>query len=143
MHRYFLALIAGLTPTLALAQDAGAPQAADPIMGLLPLVFIFVVFYFLLIRPQRRRMQDHDAMTRAVKKGDHVLTSGGIVGKVSGAEGEQLLLVEIAPGVEVKVSRAMISTLLDKDGKPAKLEKPASGKNDNVAVSSQSIANDN
>lgn len=143
MHRSLVALMAALLPGFALAQEAGAPAAADPLMGMLPLVFIFVVFYFLLIRPQRKRMQEHEAMTRAVKKGDYLLTNGGIVGKVTGTDGEQLLLVEIAPGVEVKVSRTMIATLLDKDGKPAKLEKPSSGKNDNVSVSSSSVANDN
>lgn len=137
----FIIALAALVPSTAFAQ-AAAPAAPSPMASMLPLLFIFVIFYFLLIRPQRKRMQEHDAMIKAVKKGDTVLTSGGIIGRVVNAGDEQTLTVEIASGVEVKVARQMLSNVLDKDGKPIQPAKPA-GKNDNVKASAKAIANDN
>ena len=69
----------------------------------LPLILIFVVFYFLLIRPQAKRAKEHKAMVAALAVGDEVVTSGGILGKVTEA-GEQFLTVEVAEGVRVKSS---------------------------------------
>jgi len=97
----------------AFAQDA-APKSgtSDFLTGILPLVLIFVVFWFLLIRPQQKRMKEHRALIAAVKKGDEVLTSGGIVGKVIKAqEGSPSLEVEIADGVRVQVARGQIAGL--------------------------------
>ena len=96
----------------ASAQAAGG-SPANPIMQLLPLILIFVVFYFLLIRPQAKRAKEHKAMVAALAVGDEVVTSGGILGKVTEA-GEQFLTVEVAEGVRVKVQRHTVSSVLPK-----------------------------
>jgi preprotein translocase subunit YajC len=96
----------------AWAQAAGGPQP-NTLMQLLPLILIFVVFYFLLIRPQAKRAKEHKAMVAALATGDEVVTSGGILGKVTEA-GEQFLTVEVAEGVRVKVQRHTVSTVLPK-----------------------------
>ena len=96
----------------AYAQAAGASQP-NALVQLLPLVLIFVVFYFLLIRPQAKRAKEHKAMVAALAVGDEVVTSGGILGKVAEA-GDQFLTVEIAEGVLVKVQRHTVSAVLPK-----------------------------
>jgi preprotein translocase subunit YajC len=96
----------------AWAQAAGGAQP-NALMQLLPLILIFVVFYFLLIRPQAKRAKEHKAMVAALATGDEVVTSGGILGKVTEA-GEQFLTVEVAEGVRVKVQRHTVSTVLPK-----------------------------
>ncbi len=96
----------------AWAQAAGGAQP-NAIMQLLPLILIFVVFYFLLIRPQAKRAKEHKAMVSALAVGDEVVTSGGILGKVTEA-GEQFLTVEVAEGVRVKVQRHTVSSVLPK-----------------------------
>jgi preprotein translocase subunit YajC len=96
----------------AYAQAAGAPQQ-NALVQLLPLVLIFVVFYFLLIRPQAKRAKEHKAMVAALAVGDELVTSGGILGKVTEA-GDQFLTVEIAEGVQVKVQRHTVSAILPK-----------------------------
>jgi preprotein translocase subunit YajC len=96
----------------AYAQAGGAPPGFD-LISLLPLVLIFVVFYFLLIRPQQKKMKAHRELIAGIKRGDKVLTSGGIIGSVVKVdEGE--LLVEIAKDVRVRVARGTISDLLSK-----------------------------
>ncbi len=94
------------------AQAAGAPQG-NPLLQMLPLILIFVVFYFLLIRPQAKRAKEHKAMVAAMSVGDEVVTSGGILGKIV-ETGEQFVTVEIADGVRVKVQRHTISSVLPK-----------------------------
>jgi preprotein translocase subunit YajC len=96
----------------AWAQAAGGAQP-NAIMQLLPLVLIFVVFYFLLIRPQAKRAKEHKTMVSSLAVGDEVVTSGGILGKVTEA-GEQFLTVEVAEGVRVKVQRHTVSSVLPK-----------------------------
>jgi preprotein translocase subunit YajC len=96
----------------AYAQAAGGAQP-NAFVQLLPLVLIFVVFYFLLIRPQAKRAKEHKTMVAAIAAGDEVVTSGGILGKVTEA-GEQFLTVEVAEGVRVKVQRHTVSSLLPK-----------------------------
>jgi preprotein translocase subunit YajC len=96
----------------AYAQAAGGAQP-NALVQLLPLVLIFVVFYFLLIRPQAKRAKEHKTMVSALAVGDEVVTSGGILGKVTEA-GEQYLTVEVAEGVRVKVQRHTVSSLLPK-----------------------------
>jgi preprotein translocase subunit YajC len=110
-----------ISPALA---QAGAAPAPDLFGFLMPMVLIFVVFYFLLIRPQQQRVKQHRAMVDNLKRGDQVVTGGGIFGKVTRVEaGDATLLVEIAPNVQVKVAR---STITDVTGKP-----PVSTSNDN------------
>jgi len=96
----------------AYAQAAGGPQQ-NAFLQLLPLVLIFVVFYFLLIRPQAKRAKEHKAMVAALAVGDEVVTSGGILGKVT-ETAEQFLTVEIAEGVRVKVQRHTVGAVLPK-----------------------------
>lgn len=96
----------------AYAQAAGGAQP-NAFVQLLPLVLIFVVFYFLLIRPQAKRAKEHKAMVAALAVGDEVVTSGGILGKVT-ETGDQFLTVEIAEGVRVKLQRHTVSAVLPK-----------------------------
>lgn len=140
--RSLLLAIASLVPSAALADAASGASAPNPITGMLPLIFIFVIFYFLLIRPQKKRMQEHEALVKGAKKGDHVITSGGIFGKITAVE-DDVLRVEIASGVEVRIVRGTISSIVDKDGKPIPAVPKQSGKNDNVTASTKPVANDN
>jgi preprotein translocase subunit YajC len=96
----------------AYAQAAGGAQP-NAMVQLLPLVLIFVVFYFLLIRPQSKRAKEHKAMVAALAVGDEIVTSGGILGRVT-ETGDQFLTVEVADGVRVKVQRHTVSTVLPK-----------------------------
>jgi len=96
----------------AYAQAAGGTQP-NAFIQLLPLVLIFVVFYFLLIRPQAKRAKEHKAMVAALAVGDEVVTSGGMLGKVT-ETGEQFLTVEVADGVRVKVQRHTVGAVLPK-----------------------------
>ena len=94
------------------AQAAGAAQP-NPLMQMLPLVLIFVVFYFLLIRPQTKRAKEHRAMVAALAVGDEVVTGGGLLGKVTEVS-DQFLTVEIAEGVAVKIQRHTVQSVLPK-----------------------------
>lgn len=97
----------------AYAQSAGAPGG---LAQLLPFVLIFVVFYFFLIRPQQKRAKQHKAMVEALRRGDKVVTAGGLKGVVAKAvEGQDSIDVEIAKDVKVVVMRAMISSVDVKD----------------------------
>lgn len=98
--------------TPAFAQSAGG--AGGGIVSLLPLLLIFGIMYFLMIRPQQQKIKAHRAMVDALRKGDQVVTNGGIKGKVTkvGAEGE--IEVEIATGVKVKIVQATIQEVLNK-----------------------------
>ena len=82
--------------------------------SLLPLVLIFVVFYFLLIRPQQKKQKEHRAMLEALHRGDRVVTAGGIMGTITKVQSESELIVEIADGVKVRVARGMISDVMSK-----------------------------
>jgi preprotein translocase subunit YajC len=96
----------------AWAQAAGG-STPNAFVQLLPLVLIFVVFYFLLIRPQAKRAKEHKAMVAALAAGDEVVTSGGMLGKVT-EMGDQFLTVEIADGVRIKIQRHTIASVLPK-----------------------------
>jgi preprotein translocase subunit YajC len=101
--------------TPAFAQTAGAaPAGAAAFAQFLPIVLIFVIFYFLLIRPQQKKMKDHRAMVEALRRGDQVVTSGGIVAKVSKVQEDGMVEVEIAEGVKVKVVKHTITQVLNK-----------------------------
>ena len=94
----------------AYAQAAGASPGSD-LMTFLPMIAIFVVFYFLLIRPQQKRAKETKAMLEALQKGDEVVTAGGLVGKIAKLT-DQYAAIEIAPNVEISVQRAAIAQLL-------------------------------
>ena len=97
----------------AYAQTAAGGDMSSSLMGMLPLVLMFVVLYFIMIRPQMKRQKEHKTMLEALAKGDEVATSGGIVGKVTKI-GESILSVEIANGVEVQVQRHAVVQVLPK-----------------------------
>jgi preprotein translocase subunit YajC len=79
----------------------------------IPIILMFVIFYFLLIRPQQKKAKQHKEMLSAIKKGDRIITSGGIHGEVTGIS-DDVATIEIAPKVRVKVSRGFISTIIGK-----------------------------
>ena len=89
-----------------------APQDAG-LMGFIPLIVIFVLFYFLLIRPQMKRAKDHRKMVESLAKNDEVVTSGGMLGKVIDIE-ESFVTVEIAEGVRVKIQKNAVTSLVPK-----------------------------
>ncbi len=89
----------------------GAGDAPSPIVQLLPLLLIFVVFYFLLIRPQQTKAKEHSSLLANLKRNDDVITSGGIHGKVV-ALSERVVTLEIAPKVQIKVEREQIASLV-------------------------------
>jgi len=96
----------------AYAQDAAAGGTGAVIMQLLPLILIFAVFYFLLIRPQQKKMKDHKTKIDAVKKGDSVVTGGGLVGKVARVD-DIYVDVELAPGMKVKAVKSTLADVID------------------------------
>jgi preprotein translocase subunit YajC len=100
--------------TPAFAQDAAAATTGTALAQFLPIILIFVIFYFLLIRPQQKKMKEHRAMVEALRRGDQIVTAGGIVGKVSKVQEDGMIEVEIADGVKVKVVRHTITTVLNK-----------------------------
>ena len=105
------ALLFGLTACPPGGQGEGEGGLGG-ITAILPLVLIFVVFYFLLIRPQQKKQKAHRAMLQEVHRGDDIVTNGGIVGHVVKVGRDDNLLVEIAPDVRVRVMRTMISEVI-------------------------------
>ena len=104
-----------------MAQAAPAGEAsgtAQILMGIMPWLLIFVIFYFLMIRPQQRRVKQHQATLAAIKKGDQVITGGGIRGKVTKVTDDEAE-VEIASNVRIRVIKSTISHVLDPSTKPA------------------------
>ncbi|HZF79276.1 MAG TPA: preprotein translocase subunit YajC [Rubrivivax sp.] len=101
----------------AYAQTAPAAGGADSMLGslgsMLPLVLMFVVLYFIMIRPQMKKQKEHKAMIEAVAKGDEVIIAGGVLGRISKL-GETYLHVEVANGVELQVQRVAIVQVLPK-----------------------------
>ena len=81
----------------------------------IPLILIFVIFYFFLIRPQQKRVKDHKSMVEALKRGDEIITSGGIIGVIDKAMEDDRIIVEIGEGVKVQVIRSTITSLLKKE----------------------------
>ncbi|MFH1075725.1 MAG: preprotein translocase subunit YajC [Pseudomonadota bacterium] len=97
-------------PSVAYAMGAGGAQGggqADPIHSLVFMIVIFGIFYFLLIRPQQKKMKQHRQMLANLKKGDNVMTSGGIHGKIAGIT-DSVVTLEVADKVLIKVSRSYV-----------------------------------
>jgi preprotein translocase subunit YajC len=126
----------------AYAQAAGgSPGGADMLASFLPLILIFVVFWFLMIRPQQKRMKEHRALVASLKKNDRVVTNGGILGVVTKAvDGENDVEVEIAPSVRVRVVRSAVAEVTNRT-LPAKGAK-ADAKSEAKAVETKNGAND-
>ncbi|SET09205.1 preprotein translocase subunit YajC [Paracoccus homiensis] len=97
--------------TPAYAQAAGSAGAGSAFAQFIPLILIFAIMYFLMIRPQQKRVKQHREMVANLKKGDQVVTQGGLIGKVTAAR-EDELEVEIASGVKVRVVRGTISQVV-------------------------------
>ena len=105
-----------MNPFIPNAYAAGPAQtggAGGGLLGFLPLIAIFIIFYFLLIRPQSKRAKEHRAMVAALAKGDEVVTNGGDLGRITEV-GEVFVTVEIAEGVSIKVQRQAIASLMPK-----------------------------
>jgi len=98
-----------ISPAYAQAALGGG----DSLMGFLPIILMFVLLYFLMIRPQMKRAKETKAMIEALQKGDEVVTAGGVVGRISKL-GEQYLTLEIAPNTEIVVQRSAVSVPLPK-----------------------------
>ena len=97
----------------AYAQAAGAADTQSQLMGMLPLVLMFVVLYFVMIRPQMKKAKEHKALIAALSKGDEVVTQGGIAGRVSKV-GDDFLSVEVADKVEIQLQKSAVSLVLPK-----------------------------
>ena len=101
----------------AFAQTAPAAAAGgdmqSSLMGMLPLVLMFVVLYFVMIRPQMKKAKEHKSMVESLAKGDEVVTAGGVLGKVSKL-GDSFLGLEIANGVEIQIQRSAVAQVLPK-----------------------------
>jgi len=98
--------------TPAFAQAAGGPAGAFG--SFIPLILIFAIMYFLLIRPQQKKLKDHQKMIEAVRRGDQVVTQGGILGKVVKVKDDGEVEVEIATGVKVRVVKSTIAQVVSK-----------------------------
>ena len=99
-----------ISPAYAQAATGGTEST---LLGMLPLVLMFVVLYFVMIRPQMKRQQEHKAMIEAVAKGDEIVTAGGFLGKVSKI-GDTYIGVELADGLEVQMQRTAVVQVLPK-----------------------------
>lgn len=93
--------------------QATSATAPDAIMGYLPLVVIFLVFYFLFIRPQNKRMKEHAALVADLKRGDKVVTDSGIYGEITKVVDDAIVEVQVAEGVKIKVVRHSVSAVLN------------------------------
>jgi preprotein translocase subunit YajC len=107
--------------TPAFAQAAGAGDTNNLLMSLLPFALIFVIMYFLIIRPQQKKTKEHNELVKNIRRGDTVITTSGLVGKVTKVVDDDQIEFEIADGVRVRQMRQMISIVRAK-GEPAKGE---------------------
>lgn len=98
----------------AYAQGAGGAGSTDILMSLLPFVLIFVIMYFLIIRPQRQRMKQHQELVANLRRGDTVVTAGGLIGKVSKVVDDSEVQLELAEGLKVRAVRSMITEVRSK-----------------------------
>jgi preprotein translocase subunit YajC len=109
--------------TPAYAQGAGVPGV--DMMAYVPLLLIFVILYFFILRPQQKRAKEHQEMVKNVRRGDTLITSGGLVGKVTKVVDDEQVEMEIADGVRVRQLKSMVTDVRAK-GEPAKDEKATS-----------------
>ena len=98
-------------PGLAYAQGPGAAGGPGPIVSLMPIAAMFVVLYFLLIRPQQKRTREHETMVQNLKRNDEIVTTGGLYGRVQ-TIADKVLTVEIAPNVRVRIDRAQVADVV-------------------------------
>lgn len=97
---------------IAWAQGAGGPAGQpSPLVNILPIALMFVILYFLMIRPQQKRAREHETMVQNLKRGDDVVTSGGIHGRIQ-AVADKILTLEVAPNVRIRLDRDQVATVL-------------------------------
>ncbi|HET7863444.1 MAG TPA: preprotein translocase subunit YajC [Burkholderiaceae bacterium] len=102
-----------ISDAYAQTAPAAAPSAGSSLLSMLPLVLMFVVLYFIMIRPQMKRQKEHRAMIEALAKGDEVVTSGGMLGKVTKL-GDTFITLELAQGTEAQFQRSAVTQVLPK-----------------------------
>jgi preprotein translocase subunit YajC len=117
--------------TPAYAQAAGGGDTNSMLMSLLPFALIFVIMYFLILRPQQKKVKDHAELVKNIRRGDTVVTTGGLVGKVTKVVDDEQIEFEISDGVRVRQMRSMVSGVRAK-GEPAR-EKADTAKEDSSA----------
>jgi preprotein translocase subunit YajC len=117
--------------TPAFAQTAGAAGGGDIMSFLFPMVVVFGIFYLLVFRPQQRKVKEHQDMVEAVKRGDTVVTAGGIIGKVVKVGSDNEIKVEIADGVQVRVLKSSLTEVRGR-GEPVKAAEDSSGTQPNA-----------
>lgn len=100
--------------TPAYAQAAGGAGAGDIFISLMPILLLILIFWFLIFRPQQKRMKAHQAMIGAIRRGDTIVSNGGLIGKVIRVKDDADLEVEIADGVRVRIARGMVSDVRSK-----------------------------
>lgn len=100
--------------TPAYAQAAGDAGAMGGLAGIIPFILMFVIFYFLLIRPQQKRMKEHRKMIENLRRGDQVITAGGLIAKVTKVGDEDECEVQIADGVKVKIVKSTVTAVVSK-----------------------------
>jgi len=101
--------------TPAYAQTAGgATGVFGGLAGIIPFILMFVIFYFLLIRPQQKRAKEHRQMVENLRRGDQIITAGGIHGKVTKVGGEDEAEIQVADGVKIRVVKSTIATVVSK-----------------------------
>ena len=114
----------------AFAADPTGSFASSPsfLSGIMPLVLIFGVFYFLIIRPNQKKISEHNDMIKSLRRGDKIVTAGGVIGVINKVEDDNILVLEIAPEIKIRVIRETISHVMNKipvandnkaDNKPA------------------------
>lgn len=132
--KYIYSFLATLSPMAAYAQESAAAEGPGMSSLVIQLLIIFAIFYFLIIRPQQKKMKDHQDMASALSKGDKIITQGGIAGVVvSAKEGERFIEVEIASSVKVNVLRSTIAEKLSDDVK-VKLVSSTDGKKEKATT---------
>jgi preprotein translocase subunit YajC len=100
----------GLAFAMGTPPGGGAAGGASAFMNIVPLIFMFAIFYFLLIRPQQKKAKEHKALLESLKKGDKVVTAGGMHGKVTALD-DKIVTLEIANGVNVKYNKGFIANV--------------------------------
>ncbi|HWW46743.1 MAG TPA: preprotein translocase subunit YajC [Xanthobacteraceae bacterium] len=107
--------------TPAFAQAAAGNDANSMLMSLLPFALIFVIMYFLILRPQQKKVKEHNELVKNIRRGDTVITNGGLVGKVTKVVDDEQIEIEVGEGVRIRQMRQMITGVRTK-GEPAKGE---------------------
>ena len=110
-----------ISPAFAQGAPLGLSDSGSTIVQFMPLILIIVIMYFLILRPQQRKVKQHQEMVKALRRGDTVITSGGLVAKVTKVVGDEQIEVEISDGVRVRQMRSMVSEVRAK-GEPVKEE---------------------